>query len=101
MGVPPCQRLAALDCERWRATPLASLSSRNPFASHVAEGNCVRVPLGDLLQLVLVVHNDCADGVAGVLGFILEATRRMILLPRRRILGSAISPPRASPAELL
>jgi len=49
------------------ATTPAGLSSRNPFTGHVAEGNCVRVPFGGLLQLVLVIYDDCADEVAGVI----------------------------------
>jgi hypothetical protein len=49
------------------ATTPGGLSSRNPFTGHVAEGNCVRVPFGGLLQLVLVIYDDCTDEVAGVI----------------------------------
>ena len=52
-----------------------ALSSRYPFACHVAEGNCVRIPLGGLLQFVLGTDDYGADGVAGVFGFILEAAQ--------------------------
>ena len=55
------------------ATSQGGLSSGDPFARHIAEGNCVRIPLGGLLQLDLVVHDYAADGFVGLFGFILEA----------------------------
>jgi hypothetical protein len=88
----------ALSRERLCGNTAGGLSSGDPFARHIAEGNCVRIPLGGLLQLDLVVHDYAADGFAGLFGFILEAVkplRRMISLQRTKTLGSAISPPRA------
>jgi hypothetical protein len=58
------------------ATPQGGLSSGDPFARHIAEGNCVRIPLGGLLQLVLVVHDYGADDFAGLFGFILETAQK-------------------------
>src|SRR6516225_5711717 len=58
------------------ATPQGGLSSGDPFARHIAEGNCVRIPLGGLLQLDLFVHDYAADGFVGHFGFILEAAQK-------------------------